>query len=263
MSSGMSPCVCVCVCQSQNHSGWVTHPCYPADHSATVRLSGLFDSPCTEQYRPERYEPQASVTVRGSGRYQQCLGNMSAIFSFHSCRFSRCSFDNAFQPNVSGSFMVTGPSPKSPDVAHWTFNSRLPGHCTVLKVCEVQTLPESKRLGTFLCATLTSQQEAVAPPLAVSPLLVSVWCQAFSAFFFIHSFLERVSGVTVNTPALLEQATRTLCTMTYSQVATASLSHAAAFLYTCKWSEIHRTQRFNSQPLSSKTHQLLLSSFPH
>lgn len=139
VSGGMSPCVCVC--QSQNHSGWVTHPCYPADHSTTVRLSSLFDSPCTEQYRPERYEPQASVTVRGSGRYQQCLGNMSAIFSFHSCRFSRCSFDDAFQPNVSGSFMVTGgvadePSPNPPSVTHWTFNSRLPGYCMVLRECE-------------------------------------------------------------------------------------------------------------------------------
>lgn len=139
VSGGMSPCVCVC--QSQNHSGWVTHPCYPADHSTTVRLSSLFDSPCTEQYRPERYEPQASVRVRGSGRYQQCLGNMSAIFSFHSCRFSRCSFDDAFQPNVSGSFMVTGgvadePSPNPPSVTHWTFNSRLPGYCMVLRECE-------------------------------------------------------------------------------------------------------------------------------
>lgn len=97
----------VCVCQSQNHSGEVTHPCYPADHSTTLRLGSLFDSPCTERYRPERYEPQASVTVRGSGHYQQCLGNVSALFSSHSCRFSRCSFDDAFQPNVSGSFMVT------------------------------------------------------------------------------------------------------------------------------------------------------------
>lgn len=42
--------------------------------------------------------------------------------------------------------------------------------------------------------------------------------QAFSAFFFIHSFLQQVTGITVNTPSQLEDATRTVCTMTYSQV---------------------------------------------
>lgn len=42
--------------------------------------------------------------------------------------------------------------------------------------------------------------------------------QAFSAFFFIHSFLQRVTGFTVNTPSQLEEATKTVCTMTYSQV---------------------------------------------
>lgn len=42
--------------------------------------------------------------------------------------------------------------------------------------------------------------------------------QAFSAFFFIHSFLQQVTGITVNTPSQLEEATKTVCTMTYSQV---------------------------------------------
>ncbi|CAB1319578.1 unnamed protein product [Coregonus sp. 'balchen'] len=47
-----------------------------------------------------------SLTVMGTGHYLQCLGNMSKIFSFDGCSFSKCSFDGVFQPNVSGSFMA-------------------------------------------------------------------------------------------------------------------------------------------------------------
>ncbi|KAI3361687.1 hypothetical protein L3Q82_002049 [Scortum barcoo] len=41
---------------------------------------------------------------------------------------------------------------------------------------------------------------------------------AFSAFFYIHSFLQRVTGITVSTPAQLEEATKTLCRMSINQM---------------------------------------------
>uniref|UniRef100_A0A3Q4BAZ1 Uncharacterized protein n=1 Tax=Mola mola TaxID=94237 RepID=A0A3Q4BAZ1_MOLML len=132
--------------KSQGYSESVTHPCYPADHSRTFQLSSIFSSPCTEKYKPKTYYSQASLTVRGSGHYEHCLSNMSEIFSFDSCPFSRCSFDNVFQPNVTGSFV------------------------------------------------------------------------AFSAFFWIHSFLQRITGIAVNNPSQLEEAAKTVCAMTYNQM---------------------------------------------
>uniref|UniRef100_A0A3Q3Q5J0 Ectonucleoside triphosphate diphosphohydrolase 2b n=1 Tax=Monopterus albus TaxID=43700 RepID=A0A3Q3Q5J0_MONAL len=41
---------------------------------------------------------------------------------------------------------------------------------------------------------------------------------AFSAFFYIHSFLQRVTGITVNTPSQLEEATRVVCRMNFNEV---------------------------------------------
>lgn len=41
---------------------------------------------------------------------------------------------------------------------------------------------------------------------------------AFSAFFYIHEFLQSTLGISVSTPAQLEQATRTVCSLSYSQI---------------------------------------------
>lgn len=92
--------------QSQGYSASIIHPCYPVDHSATTKMNAVFDSPCSEKYKAENQNSQSSLTIRGGGHYEYCVGNMSKIFSFDSCIFSQCSFDNVFQPNVSGSFVV-------------------------------------------------------------------------------------------------------------------------------------------------------------
>lgn len=92
--------------QSQGYSASIIHPCYPVDHSATIKMNAVFDSPCSEKYKAENQNSQSSLTIRGGGHYEHCVGNMSKIFSFDSCIFSQCSFDNVFQPNVSGSFVV-------------------------------------------------------------------------------------------------------------------------------------------------------------
>lgn len=92
--------------QSQGNSASISHPCYPVDHSATMEMSSVFDSPCAEEYKATNHTSQSSLTIRGGGHYEHCAGNVSEIFSFDSCDFSQCSFDNVFQPNVSGSFVV-------------------------------------------------------------------------------------------------------------------------------------------------------------
>lgn len=132
--------------KSQGYSESVTHPCYPAGHTITLKLDSIFNSPCTTENKPASYNPQASLTVQGSGHYEHCVGNVSEIFSFNSCPYSQCSFDKVFQPNVTGSFM------------------------------------------------------------------------AFSAFFYIHSFLQRTTGIPVSTPSQMEKATKTLCNLTFDQM---------------------------------------------
>ncbi|XP_040053701.2 ectonucleoside triphosphate diphosphohydrolase 2 [Gasterosteus aculeatus] len=134
------------IVKSQGHSWSVTHPCYPADHSMTLKLNTIFNSPCTAKYRPSSYDPQASLTIQGSGHYEQCLSNVSEIFSFDSCPFSQCSFDKVYQPNVTGSFM------------------------------------------------------------------------AFSAFYYIHSFLQRTTRITASTPSQLDEASKAVCRMTFEEM---------------------------------------------
>uniref|UniRef100_A0A665VUW6 Ectonucleoside triphosphate diphosphohydrolase 2b n=1 Tax=Echeneis naucrates TaxID=173247 RepID=A0A665VUW6_ECHNA len=134
------------IVKSQGYSGAVDHPCYPAGHSRTLQFSSVFNSPCTTESKPSSYNPQEYLTLHGSGHYEHCLGNVSKIFSFDSCPFSQCSFDEVFQPNVSGSYM------------------------------------------------------------------------AFSAFYYVHSFLQRVTGITVSTPSQLEEAVSTVCRMSFSQM---------------------------------------------
>ncbi|KAM7369286.1 hypothetical protein PAMP_013566 [Pampus punctatissimus] len=131
---------------SQGYSETVTHPCYPVDTSRTLKLDSIFNSPCTTKYKPASYNPQASLTVQGSGHYEHCVGNVSEIFSFNSCPFSQCSFDEVYQPNVTGSFM------------------------------------------------------------------------AFSAFFYTHNFLQRITNITVSTPSQMEEAAKTLCSMNFNQM---------------------------------------------
>ncbi|KAI4885052.1 hypothetical protein NFI96_015973, partial [Prochilodus magdalenae] len=89
---------------SQDITDTVHHPCYPFDHSETLELQQVFESPCTISQRPASYEPQATVTIQGTGDYHHCVGNISQIFSWQDCPFSQCSFDRTFQPNITGSF---------------------------------------------------------------------------------------------------------------------------------------------------------------
>eukprot|EP00063_Salmo_salar_P052055 XP_014026890.1 PREDICTED: ectonucleoside triphosphate diphosphohydrolase 2-like [Salmo salar] len=92
--------------KTQGAGPHISHPCYPAGFNVSMKLDKVFDSPCTADQRPSPYSPQVFLTVMGTGNYQQCLGNMSKLFSFDRCSFSKFSFDGVFQPNVSGSFMA-------------------------------------------------------------------------------------------------------------------------------------------------------------
>uniref|UniRef100_A0A7N8XLY3 Ectonucleoside triphosphate diphosphohydrolase 2a, tandem duplicate 1 n=1 Tax=Mastacembelus armatus TaxID=205130 RepID=A0A7N8XLY3_9TELE len=85
----------------------VIHPCYPQQFNESIKLGeDVFDSPCTRDYRPAQFNPLMSITVVGTGDYQNCLDNITKMFSFDNCSYSRCSFDGVFQPSVRGRFMA-------------------------------------------------------------------------------------------------------------------------------------------------------------
>lgn len=132
--------------QAQGSSGVVTHPCYPVGYNVSMNLNKIFDSPCTSHMKPSKYNDQDPVELVGSGHYQYCLQNISRIFSFDKCGFSKCSFNGVFQPDVTGNFM------------------------------------------------------------------------AFSAFFYVYSFLQKTTGITVTSPNLLKEATRTVCNMSMDEM---------------------------------------------
>ncbi|XP_035022870.1 ectonucleoside triphosphate diphosphohydrolase 2 [Hippoglossus stenolepis] len=83
----------------------VVHPCYPQQFKMSIKLGmDVFDSPCTKSYKPDKFDPQMSVTVVGTGDYQKCQATVTKMFSFDNC--SKCSFDGIFQPSLRGNFMA-------------------------------------------------------------------------------------------------------------------------------------------------------------
>uniref|UniRef100_A0A8C7J2X7 Ectonucleoside triphosphate diphosphohydrolase 2 n=1 Tax=Oncorhynchus kisutch TaxID=8019 RepID=A0A8C7J2X7_ONCKI len=66
--------------KTQGAGPHISHPYYPAGFNVSMKLDKVFESPCTADQRPSPYSPQVSLTVMGTGNYQQCLGNMSKLF---------------------------------------------------------------------------------------------------------------------------------------------------------------------------------------
>ncbi|XP_066514090.1 ectonucleoside triphosphate diphosphohydrolase 2-like [Hoplias malabaricus] len=92
--------------KTQGSEGPIINPCYPLDYDVSMQLDAIFNSPCTEATRPSPYKAEKELQIKGSGNYNHCLGNMSSIFSFDNCSYSKCSFNGVFQPNVDGKFMA-------------------------------------------------------------------------------------------------------------------------------------------------------------
>lgn len=84
------------------------HPCWPRGYSEQVQLQDLYESPCLAALRPQTFDGNSLVSVAGSGDAELCSRLVSRLFSFPTCRYSRCSFNGTFQPPVSGNFIVRG-----------------------------------------------------------------------------------------------------------------------------------------------------------
>ncbi|XP_077096945.1 ectonucleoside triphosphate diphosphohydrolase 2-like isoform X2 [Siphateles boraxobius] len=129
---------------TQGSDSSIVHPCYPADYNHSMKLGTVFDTPCNKRQTP--YKSDDNLQIKGTGNYNQCMGNVSGLFSFDHCSYSKCSFDGVFQPNITGNFM------------------------------------------------------------------------AFSAFFYTHSFLQKVAGIPITSTAGLEDAVRVVCNMSFQEV---------------------------------------------
>ncbi|XP_063345768.1 ectonucleoside triphosphate diphosphohydrolase 2-like isoform X2 [Pelmatolapia mariae] len=89
----------------------VLHPCYPKQFNESVILGkDVFDSPCTVDSKPDKIDLERNVNVVGTGDYQKCLETVKKMFSFESCKYSKCSFNGVFQPSLRGRFMAGGAS---------------------------------------------------------------------------------------------------------------------------------------------------------
>ncbi|XP_021563510.1 ectonucleoside triphosphate diphosphohydrolase 2, partial [Carlito syrichta] len=82
------------------------HPCWPRGYAAQVLLEDVYKSPCTVAQRPQTLNGSARVSLSGSSDPALCRDLVLGLFSFSSCRFSRCSFDGIPQPPVTGNFIA-------------------------------------------------------------------------------------------------------------------------------------------------------------
>ncbi|XP_039514712.1 ectonucleoside triphosphate diphosphohydrolase 2-like [Pimephales promelas] len=89
---------------TQGSNSSIVHPCYPADYEQSIKLCSVFDTPCNKRQTPCKSDD--NLQIKGTGNYNQCMGNVSHLFSLNHCSYSKCSFDGVFQPNITGNFMA-------------------------------------------------------------------------------------------------------------------------------------------------------------
>ncbi|NXN15219.1 ENTP2 diphosphohydrolase, partial [Indicator maculatus] len=91
--------------QAESYQATISHPCWPTGYQKSLWLSSVYDSPCTEKERPS-LALNTTVNVAGTGNSSLCALHLSKLFDFTICSFSRCSFGDTFQPQVSGKFIA-------------------------------------------------------------------------------------------------------------------------------------------------------------
>ncbi|KAF7705393.1 ectonucleoside triphosphate diphosphohydrolase 1 [Silurus meridionalis] len=76
-------------------------PCFNPGYSVIKSLQSVFDSPCTKVNGPRI---EKNFTHIGIGNWHKCHEAVRMIFNNTYCHYSRCSFNNVFQPTVEGRF---------------------------------------------------------------------------------------------------------------------------------------------------------------
>lgn len=85
----------------------LANPCYPRNYVTTFTGGHIFGSLCTEDLRPESYDPNDVITFEGTGNPSLCREKVASLFTFKACHDQAIScFDGVYQPKVKGSFVV-------------------------------------------------------------------------------------------------------------------------------------------------------------
>ncbi|KAM4664373.1 LOW QUALITY PROTEIN: ectonucleoside triphosphate diphosphohydrolase 2 [Discoglossus pictus] len=92
--------------KSQGYADNIQNPCWSPSYSKNMTLGDVYETPCTATEKPQPYDPTKPITVTGTGNSAECRAHVDQLFSYSSCSFSSCSFDQVFQPNVSGKFIA-------------------------------------------------------------------------------------------------------------------------------------------------------------
>nr|XP_030702070.1 ectonucleoside triphosphate diphosphohydrolase 3 isoform X3 [Globicephala melas] len=93
----------------QNYTTETTfaNPCYPRNYNTTFTEAYVFGSLCTEDLRPESYDPNNIITFEGTGDPSLCREKVASLFNFSACHDREvCSFNGVYQPKVKRSFLV-------------------------------------------------------------------------------------------------------------------------------------------------------------
>ncbi|XP_066207579.1 ectonucleoside triphosphate diphosphohydrolase 3 [Saccopteryx leptura] len=85
----------------------VTNPCYPRNYTATFTGGHIFDSLCTEDLRPESYDPDEAIAFVGTGDPSLCRVQVASLFALRTCRDGDVGcFDGVHQPHGKGPFVA-------------------------------------------------------------------------------------------------------------------------------------------------------------
>ncbi|XP_033257861.1 ectonucleoside triphosphate diphosphohydrolase 3 isoform X2 [Orcinus orca] len=93
----------------QNYTTETTfaNPCYPRNYNTTFTEAHVFGSLCTEDLRPESYDPNNIITFEGTGDPSLCREKVASLFNFSACHDREvCSFNGVYQPKVKRSFLL-------------------------------------------------------------------------------------------------------------------------------------------------------------
>ncbi|XP_030062883.1 ectonucleoside triphosphate diphosphohydrolase 2 [Microcaecilia unicolor] len=94
------------VIQAEATSTQISNPCWPRGYSNKLTLKDVFESPCTTMEKPSSYNPSQIITMTGTSSSTECREQVERLFQFGNCNFTKCSFDEVFQPSVSGNFIA-------------------------------------------------------------------------------------------------------------------------------------------------------------
>ncbi|XP_013862516.1 ectonucleoside triphosphate diphosphohydrolase 1 isoform X2 [Austrofundulus limnaeus] len=88
--------------QTKSGPKTIVDPCFHPGYLEQKQYSVLYDSPCVSARKPQN--PTTTFSHTGAGNFTQCQDVVKKVFNFTSCQYSRCSFNDVFQPPLQGTY---------------------------------------------------------------------------------------------------------------------------------------------------------------